>query len=401
MKIGIVTHYYNNRNFGGNLQAYALVKAIEKYTGGIAEQIAFQFASPCLKKGLRFFLTELLKTLRRPKRLVVSVKQLYIDAKPIEMKSLRNVIDMLLHRKYWKRDRVLSNFNDSIPHSDCIYNGDSISSCNEKYDAFITGSDQVWSGCCEAFVLGFVQNKAKISYAASIGRSSISGAHKEFLSKHICDFSAISVRSQTDYGIVSSLTKDYVQIVVDPVFLLSSLDWNALAKNRRKEKKKYIFCYFLGDSLEVKKATKKFAQMKNLPILFVPNFKDNENGFVDNDLILGGNGRYDISPADFVGLIRDAEYIFTDSFHCVAFSLIYHKEFYAFDRVSKWGVMNSRIIDLLTEVGCGERFYSIDSSELLYKKMIETNRMDFSECDAVINEKRKKSIDFLVKSIVK
>ena len=59
---------------------------------------------------------------------------------------------------------------------------------------------------------------------------------------------------------------------------------------------------------------------------------------------------YDVGPKEFLNLIRNAEYICTDSFHGTVFSLINNKKFFTFERYSsKNGKIstNSRIYSLL------------------------------------------------------
>ena len=55
------------------------------------------------------------------------------------------------------------------------------------------------------------------------------------------------------------------------------------------------------------------------------------------------------NPSDFVSLIKNSEYVFTDSFHATAFSLIYKKQFFVFNRYKNGG-MNDRIKSILNLV---------------------------------------------------
>lgn len=66
---------------------------------------------------------------------------------------------------------------------------------------------------------------------------------------------------------------------------------------------------------------------------------------------------YNVGPAEFVQLIRDAEYVFTDSFHSSVFSLLYGKRFFTFRRYNNDGIVstNGRLYSLLSLVGLEER----------------------------------------------
>ena len=57
-------------------------------------------------------------------------------------------------------------------------------------------------------------------------------------------------------------------------------------------------------------------------------------------------------PAGFLSLIHNAEYIYTDSFHCTVFSLLFEKKFEVFRRKqSGFDKMFGRIEDLLSSKG--------------------------------------------------
>lgn len=68
---------------------------------------------------------------------------------------------------------------------------------------------------------------------------------------------------------------------------------------------------------------------------------------------------YNIGLIEFIQLIRDAEYVFTDSFHAIVFSILYSKKFVAYNRqkTNSKIAMNSRISDLLSEVGLSSCLY--------------------------------------------
>jgi len=397
-RVGILTHYYHNNNYGGNLQAYALATYINMLDGYEAEQIAFQFEGNPNKP---IILRELIQ--KKTKRLVCKMflHPKWTAKKIIHIASINSIkccLYSFINSKYRKRfdirEAAIRSFNEcKIPHSKSNYSQDNISASNALYDIFVVGSDQVWSGCSEAFALGFVEKgKGKLSYAASISRQSISEEHSYFLRERLRDYDSISVRDVTDFQIVSKLTSKDVQIVLDPAFLLTREEWDKIVPARSYCDEPYVFCYYLGNSESVKKLTKKFAKEKGLKLITLPHFIDNSNAFIKNDFLFGDIQEYAISPADFVGLIKNAEYVFTDSFHAAVFSLIFQKEFFVFDRVSKWGNMSTRIINLLSQFDCIDHFCSGEEKEtVLY--LTECKRINYSRVsnqfeNAVANSKR-------------
>ena len=403
--IGIVTYYYRSNNYGGNLQAYALATYINKFSELHAEQICFDFSDFEKKDGWNapknnttvrnIRVGHIFKTLL--KKTVYSFKKI-ITLNTYKKPTIK-FLDMLNASKFALRINAFSKFNSEIiPHSSSVYKRNNIEKCNCFYDIFITGSDQVWSTPDDVFMLGFANNKTKISYAASIARAEIPQNHKDFIKNKITDFKRISVRDKTDKSIVSSLTDLPVDIVLDPVFLLDKEDWDKISSKRQFSNTGYIFCYFLGASKKYKKIVRKFAKIHNLKIVFIPNFRDNENKTIADDLFFGDYRPYDVSPSDFLTLIRNSKYIFTDSFHALAFSLIYNKNFYVFDRISKWGKMNSRISNLLGTVGLSERFCCGEDKENI-DYILKLREINFASTNIVLENEKLKSRDFLLKSI--
>lgn len=149
-------------------------------------------------------------------------------------------------------------------------------------------------------------------------------------------------------SILESLTNKKFDIVVDPVLLMKDNEWKDVAKIT-KEKDRYLLCYLLGDSIEHRRAVKEFAKKMHLPILTFPHilFK----AVRKCDLFFGDIHDYSSGPREFLGLINNAEFVITDSFHACVFSMIFKTPFVVFERnkPGEKGNMNSRIYDFLEE----------------------------------------------------
>jgi len=396
-KVGILTHYYHSNNYGGNLQAFALSQYVNSINGFKAEQICYKFDQitqseaynkPKHKKNI------IIRLFTHP----ILYFKLFIGRFNLKTLIVR-FINSFYKKAFQVRNDAIRNFNENfILHSKKFFSQSDISECNDLYDVFITGSDQVWSSCDYAFVLGFAkEDKTKISYSANIGSEKISNHHSKYLQNYISDYKAISVRNKVDCNILSKLTTKKIDIVLDPVFLLDSKQWEKIIPKNKILNKRYVFSYFLGDSREIKNNIKKFARKKGLEIIHIPNFKDNENSFLLNDLFFGDDKLYDVSPADFVNLIKNAEYVFTDSFHGVVFSIIFHKQFFVFGRESKYGDMNSRLYELLDQFKCKERFCFDNNVDTL----LNLNNINYNNIDKIYNEAVKESKEFIYNSLVK
>lgn len=208
----------------------------------------------------------------------------------------------------------------------------------EKYgiDKYISGSDQVWNpyyeGRAYEFLL-FAPKDKRLSYAASFGVDTIPRSQQYYYKRCINDLSYISVREENGAKIVYELTKRDSHISVDPTLLLNSNSWEGIVVSPKFSlPKEYICTYFLG---EKPMALSSFAKAKNLEIIELNN-RDYEELFT-------------INPGEFLYILKNANYILTDSYHAVVFSIIFRKQFYVFKRKQEnTGDMFSRI-ETITE----------------------------------------------------
>lgn len=379
MKIGITTHYYNSNNYGGNLQAYALCKVLQN-NGIDAEQICF---SRQPKK------TSLRQTLKNDGVLVFTkkaVKKLFDKIKKLAPKN-KKVLAQLEKRK-----QNFLKFNQSIPHSQKVYNQNDVASANDVYDLFITGSDQVWhpSAINQAYSLEFVKEKPKISYAASISKSSLTDNQKEYFKNFLKDYKAVSVREQNAVDILKDLSPVSVDWVLDPTMLLPADDWQQILQEC-DVKGEYLFCYFLGDDKNQRKRAKEYAKQNGLKIVDIPHlqgrYEKADKNFADISI-------QDASPEQFLWLIKNAKCVFTDSFHSTVFSLIFKKQFYVFERAGYKG-MGGRIVSLLSLFDLNDRFVLDEKSKNL-DYVNGLNKIDFSKDFDKFNQMKNKSINFLL-----
>lgn len=336
-KIGIITYYYNSINYGGVLQAYALVKVLEK-NNVVVEQISYDSIGEKInEKGNN------------------SIKY---NIKQAIKKTIAAYLNFMLKKRY----ESFYRFRDEIPHTPKVYNDSNIVEISRYYDIYITGSDQVWNTTWyrPAFFLEFVpEDKKKVSYAASIGKKELTENESDIFKSALTGFSAISVREQDSVSLLSSMINMKTEWVLDPTLVLDKSDWDNLA-SRPIVKKQYIFCYFIGDGYKERKLAKRFAKEHNLCLVVL----SHPAGFNYSDLGFGDKKMYDAGPADFISLIKYADYIFTDSFHACVFSSIYHKQFFVFPRNGK-KAMGNRIYSLLSLFNCVDHFCDTDEKQCM------------------------------------
>ncbi|MFI3327471.1 MAG: polysaccharide pyruvyl transferase family protein [Clostridia bacterium] len=376
-KIGILTRYYKNYNYGGLLQAYASDFFFNKNIK--TEQIQYDMSA--YRKSLSFF--QKLKGLT-----------LFQIFKKTKGKIIRKQVDFGLD--FSLRIKKYLEFQLFIKHSQDKLLENNKKVFNEKYDAFIVGSDVIWNPKLyhEAYYLTFVSLlKLKIAYAASMGVCEISDEMADKIIPLIERFDYVSVREKSAKDLINRYTDKEVTVVSDPVLLLNQDDWNEVAVSPISDKS-YVYTYLLGDRKVNRDITTKIAKDMKLPLVTVPYIHLRYN---DYDKKFGDIQLDEVGPAEFVGLIRDSKMVVTDSFHAVVFSLIYNIKFVALKRNldTETGSMNSRIIDLLEEMGLADRI--VESIDEVTEEFV-SKEIDFSNANKVIKEKKIISIEFLKKA---
>lgn len=380
-KIGIITFYHKNYNFGGLLQAYALPTAVKKYLGISAEQIDYVFMPEQELKA------------EKPKNTV-------------SISKVINLVGFLFFNRlkknnFNKRKKAFDKFINDIPHSDRIYNYNNISEALKVYNAFICGGDQIWIDCkkmpwfrtedSRVFTLRFVPEEVKkISYAPSMVVLELTDEFKKEFSIGVNRLDWVSVREKRSLPVLRKLTDKPVTVVVDPVLLLKESDWLKEVDYSGKNKK-YILCYLLSDSISQRKAVTKLAKVLNCKIITFPHIL--ENIVRKCDLFFGDIHDYISGPREFIGLIKNADMVITDSFHACVFSMIFQTPFAVFERnkIGEKGNMNSRIYDFLEE-------YHLENQLMTEQEltgMKEIPKIDFTYAHEHWEERRKESLKYL------
>lgn len=250
-------------------------------------------------------------------------------------------------------------FREWIPHSKKIYSPTDSQVLNAEYDAFVCGSDVIWSQDIHhiprTYYLAFAtDDKPKIAYAPSFGRNTIPRNHYEETGMLLSRFNALSVREESGRQIIRDAAGLDASVVADPTMLLGADEWDQVAITPSTDNTKYAFAYLLGVNKRVYQAIEEYCRNRDLKLVVIP-YGDGvldpwERDFGDEQILSA-------SPGEWIGLIRDAEVVFTDSFHGTVFSAIYEKNFYVFRRYadSDRESMNTRVENLLDKLGITQR----------------------------------------------
>lgn len=195
------------------------------------------------------------------------------------------------------------------------------------YRYYIVGSDQIWNpgitcGLRKAYFGAFVSPRKEkvVAYAASFGGADIPSRYDDVFSRLVRQVDALSVREEAAIPYVKRFYPGEVRAVLDPVFFLKREVWQKaeIPPGRRG----YIFVYVTEPNQDMADYAGKLSAEKNLPVIEVrAGLEGSKQGF-ETDVTAG--------PAEFLGYIHNADYVVTNSFHAVAFSIIYRKRFLAF-----------------------------------------------------------------------
>ena len=195
---------------------------------------------------------------------------------------------------------------------------------SKRFDTVIAGSDQVWNTEINFddpnYFLDFVgTDTKKFGYAISLGSVKVSQKMRELTDRTLRTFNRVSFREKSAAAFLNEIYKKIYPVTCDPVFLLNAGDWNTLIKKTDSRiPQKYILYYSLHDDENLKSAVMQTAEAENLPILSIHPLC-RKDGIADFNL-------KDVGPREFLWLVKNAEYVASNSFHATAFSIIFEKK---------------------------------------------------------------------------
>lgn len=297
-----------------------------------------------------------------------------------------------------KRNQKIQAFMDThLKVSSRQYNEDTIVAANEVYDGFICGSDQIWNtelvSTSSMYWLGFAdEGKLKLSYAPSVGVNSFSVEQAKTIRENLKNFKGISSREESGTNLINkTLGSNACITVLDPTLLFTRTDWDAICTDRRY-KEPYIFVYMLRGTKKQRKLIEQYAKSKKLKIVTMP-FLDADRVEL-YDLFFGDYKLWDADPADFISVIKNAECVFTDSFHSMVFSCIYHRTFYTFPKIGK--AQLNRVVNFQEMLHIPNRMIS-DTTSL--EDIMSMESINWKQVDDIIAAKREVSFDYLEKAL--
>lgn len=317
MKIGILT-YHRVPNYGALLQAVATRVVLQ----GLGHEVFYVDYYPKYHRD----------------------RYKYFSSYAFKHRSLKGKIRYVINsiKNYTYKKERKENFDSFIEREITPY----CKPQTERYDVIIYGSDQIWrkqqeSGSFNPIYFGGLLPASKhIAYAASMGIMDLTDGDKALLKKLVSNLDAIGVRELGLQKLLKNLGFENVQQVLDPTLLLRKEQWDIIIPVISLSKKYLLYYDLLRGSFSDEMVIK-FAKEKHLEIIRLVGTATRKNSYYL---------RTSAGPDEFLNLIRNAEFVFTSSFHGLVFSIINEKNFFASFKTNA-----QRAESILSALGLAER----------------------------------------------
>lgn len=328
MKIGIITFHFAH-NYGAMLQTFALQETLK---GMGHEAFIVDYAPEYHTIWFKRSITWRSCITKSPKATWIRIKN--------KIRNSKNVRERYDNFEFFKATKM--NLYPYDPKDDM-----------SGFDAVILGSDQIWNEnltnhrfdgpyygdgiVCKVF-----------SYAASTTYQSLTKRQEDLFREKLSKMAAIGVRERQLQKILQPLTKKPVVLNLDPTLLCDVDVYSTLCSGNPLDRN-YVLVYELSPHKEVLEMAKRYAKRYGLTVMTLV-------GHIQYYMREG----YDLtaSPADFVSYFKNADCIFTTSFHGTAFSILFRKKFYA---IKQNDMRDGRILSLLSQLNLTNQFIEMES----------------------------------------
>lgn len=304
MKINIVT-LHRARNYGSVLQTLATQMFFEEF--GCETEIIDYYPERYTSRGLLNRLKNKSDRLRSNPFLLILAKIAISFSYLKKHIIFNNFLKMYINLTYktFRNEKELKKY------------------CFDA-DAYCTGSDQVWNshwneGVDKPLFLDFLpENAFRFSFASSIGNSELKRDEEEIIAPLLSKYQHISVREDSAVCIVKKLGFLEVEHLLDPTLLYDKRQWEVYT-SKKIRKRKYVVTYNLHHDKKIDIYASEIARKQKLELLNI--------SYNWHDVLRRGKLIWCPNVEEYLSLLRDAEYVVTDSFHATAFSLIFETKF--------------------------------------------------------------------------
>ena len=325
MKIGILT-YHRTLNYGACLQAVATRVVLEN----LGHEVHYVDYWPDYH----------------------SIKYKAFSFKRFKYFSVLGCIKYIIDsiREYKYRKERIDNFE--LFFNKYIY--PYCSSTKEAFDVIVYGSDQIWRKHSALkdynpvyFGINDFKTKYHIAYSASMGILPSSNRDTERVKQLVSHMDKIAVREENLKKFLLSLGFKNIQVTLDPTLLLDKNEWNNIIPIKTTFPFKYMLLYSIGSSAFDVTKVRNYANDHGCELVILTG-----TATMQSEKLLYTTA----GPYTFLDLIQQSECVFTSSFHGLAFSIIFEKEF-----IASYHRNSNRAETLLNSVGIKNRIIAPQS----------------------------------------
>jgi len=357
MKIGILT-FHRAHNYGAVLQAYALQEVLSSMGHTV--------------KFIDYRNNDLLE-----------VYKILVLRRFVTQRGAHFIKELKILCTRFQRSNAFNRFIDNYLHIEQDFSSENL---NLNYDFIFVGSDQVWNFHLtkgfDHYYWGLfkqVGSKLKIvSYAASMEVANLSAADKNQIELHLRNFSFLSVREDSLMDSLKPLTTKMLSVVTDPTLLLGTQLWAKIAV-KPNISKPYLLLYQVRANSKNEELAKRISKELNLDLIFLSARIDEKNSKVSKSA----------SPAEYLGLFKNASFVLCSSFHGTVFSILFKVPFYS---IMMNDGKDSRSISLLKSLDLMNR-------SITYEDKFINDPIDWIQVESRLDEVKKISIEYIKESL--
>ena len=370
MKIGILT-FQSSHNCGSMLQAFALQYVLQNLYKQDCKIINYSNQTSRNIYGLidlRLNKTGIINNLNR-------------------IKHIHSFIDSYKSYNAFLNDHLVTS-------AEKLFTTKGLEKIANKYDMIISGGDQIWNVRCgdagKEYFLNFSRNVKKVAFSPSLGGSNILkyADNIQEYKKMLNEYSHLSVREPNGQKWLEELTGKHIEIVADPTLLLTPKIW-CEALPIPEIQGKYIFNYaFYHNRPETNKILQQISQRTNMPIYTI-----DYKSFAIYKLSKYGFKKYSTTgPLAFLGLMKNATLVLTQSFHGTLFSALFNRTFWSYNWKGVHNAEDDRAISILKQLGLEDRYQMIEDLENNNNILKE---IDYNKVNTRIENLRQHAFDYL------
>ena len=302
-----------------------------------------------------------LKTITKCNVYIINYYSKQVESKSFYKKYIKGLLTCNIYRTIFnykntknyltKRKYFIDFFNKNCKITTKEYSEKNLSDLR-NIDQYICETDVTWTTHKGRYDRGFMcdfpnmKGKPNIAYSIDFGTADI--ISKEQLINYAKNFKNISIRNifKLEY-IKNLLNRNDICVTIDPVFLVDKKEYDNLIPNDCKYKN-YVLLYHCQEyNDKMVKSAKEFAKSKNLELITINSFSSMTKSILNDNPT-----PYKIE--EFLNLIKNANYIYTNSYHGICFAIIFQREFLAFTRDGN----NEKILTILTLSGLTNHLYA-------------------------------------------